>query len=352
MRYGIVLAPGPEVHEVAKAAEQLGFSSLFAYDTPPAIGGDAFVCLTRCAVATSRISLGTGVTSPRLRSVGAAACAFASLNAIAPGRLAMGIGTGNTARRTFGMPPVSADELDLFVEAFQQLVSGGEATYAESERRAPVRFLQQDGSINLKDPIQVLVAAAGPRALGVAGRRGDGLMAFSAVQAPMAQQLRSAFDAAGRAAGRDTSAAPFYTLSAVHVASDHAGRYDVEARDAVGHVVLSMLRFAIQNPAFSQMLPEPGRAAAGRLAEQYGWPGDDRSRSHQRLYQNYLGRIRLAERELVIPELVDALVVSGDAAACRDRLQSLEAAGVTDFVFQPVVDPIAEIRRFHDTVMR
>ena len=99
MRKGIVVTAHVGVEDLAVKAEELGFSSFWVYDTPM-LHGDPFMALALCAKATSRIRLGVGVTSPALRSVPAAANHFASLNALAPGRVICGIGTGNTARRT------------------------------------------------------------------------------------------------------------------------------------------------------------------------------------------------------------------------------------------------------------
>ena len=125
MRTGIVMTARPGVEELAARAEELGFASFWVYDTPM-VNGDPFVSLALCAKATDRIKLGIGVTSPALRSAPAAAAAVASLNAIAPGRVVCGVGTGNTARRTLGMLPTKMAELEEFTAAVRDLAAGGE----------------------------------------------------------------------------------------------------------------------------------------------------------------------------------------------------------------------------------
>ena len=112
MRTGIVMTAQSGVEDLAVRAEQLGFNSFWVYDTPM-VNGDPFISLALCAKATKRIKLGIGVTSPALRSAPAAAAAVASLNAIAPGRVICGTGTGNTARRTLGMLPTKMAELEV-----------------------------------------------------------------------------------------------------------------------------------------------------------------------------------------------------------------------------------------------
>ncbi|MFV8131370.1 LLM class flavin-dependent oxidoreductase [Streptomyces syringium] len=108
----------PGVEDLALRAEELGLHSFWVNDTPM-VHGDPFVALSLCAKATSRIRLGIGVTSPALLSAPAAASGLASLNALAPGRIICGVGTGNTARRTLGMRPATAARLENFTAALQ-----------------------------------------------------------------------------------------------------------------------------------------------------------------------------------------------------------------------------------------
>ncbi|WP_433509580.1 LLM class flavin-dependent oxidoreductase [Nonomuraea sp. CA-143628] len=131
------------------------------------VHGDPFVTLGLCAKATSRIRLGIGVTSPALRSAPAAASAFASLNALAPGRIICGIGTGNTARRTLGMRPTTTATMENFTAALQDLCAGGTIEYREGDRVRDVRFLHTGAHANTTDPIEFVVAALGPKAAAV-----------------------------------------------------------------------------------------------------------------------------------------------------------------------------------------
>jgi alkanesulfonate monooxygenase SsuD/methylene tetrahydromethanopterin reductase-like flavin-dependent oxidoreductase (luciferase family) len=171
MRTGIVMTAQPGVEDLALRAEQLGFSSFWVYDTPM-VNGDPFISLALCAKATRRIKLGLGVTSPALRSAPAAAAAVASLNAIAPGRVICGTGTGNTARRTLGMLPTKMAELEAFTAALQDLTAGRETEYGEGNRSRRVKFLHVGPYVNTEDRVEFVVAAFGLKAAAVAGRRG------------------------------------------------------------------------------------------------------------------------------------------------------------------------------------
>ena len=108
--------------------EQKGFSYFMPYDS---IGSDVYETLALCAVNTKTIKLGPGVTSPRCRIAPVTARAMATLNELAPGRCVLGIGTGNTARRAWGMPAAKLDEVRQDVEICRKMFKGEEALYVE-----------------------------------------------------------------------------------------------------------------------------------------------------------------------------------------------------------------------------
>ncbi|RZQ64484.1 LLM class flavin-dependent oxidoreductase [Amycolatopsis suaedae] len=341
MRTGIVVAAHPETPELAVRAEELGFSSFWVYDTPM-VHGDPFVALSSCARATSRIKLGIAVTSPALRSAPAAASGFASLNALAPGRIACGVGTGNTARRTLGMSPATTAELETFTAALQGLCAGRPVEYREGDRVSDVRFLHAGRQVNTADPIEFVVAALGPKAAAVAGRRDAGLVSFGLLDPAAWQALHAARGEAAATSRTGDS----YLITALHVLADGADPYGDAARDAVGHVVSSMLAFAADTPAAAAGLGAEERDAVRRLLDRRGTTATAPDR-YTRLYPNYLGRIAPEDRDLITPALMDALTLVGTADELRARVAALAEAGVDEIVIQPVVDPpreMAEIR--------
>jgi 5,10-methylenetetrahydromethanopterin reductase len=115
------------------------------------VHGDPFVALSLCAKATSRIKLGIGVTSPALRSAPAAASGFASLNALAPGRIICGIGTGNTARRTLGMPPTTAATLGC-ATVTSRFLEGRDRDPASGWWAVPCRQRHRSVRLRASDP--------------------------------------------------------------------------------------------------------------------------------------------------------------------------------------------------------
>ncbi|WP_059047051.1 LLM class flavin-dependent oxidoreductase [Streptomyces acidiscabies] len=341
MRAGVVVAAQAGVEELAVRAEELGLRSFWVNDTPM-VHGDPFVALALCAKATRRIRLGVGVTSPALRSAPASASAFASLNALAPGRIICGVGTGNTARRTLGMPPTTAAVLEDFTAALQELCAGRPTTYREGDRVREIRFLHAGQQVNTADAIEFAVAALhGPKAAAVAGRRGAGLISFGLLDPAGWHALH---EARSRAAHPTPDTPHAYAVTALHLLTDGEAPDSDAARDATGHLVLSLLDFAADTPAVADQLGPEVREVVRKLLDRRGTTATAPDR-YTKLYPGYLGRIAPQDRDLILPELMNMLALVGTRDDLRTRITALERAGVTDLLIQPVIDPPAEMAR-------
>jgi 5,10-methylenetetrahydromethanopterin reductase len=166
--------PGPRVVEYARLAESLGYQRIWLYDSP-LLYPDVWMTLARVADATRRIGLGPGVLVPSLRHVATQAAAIATLEAMAPGRVAVAIGTGFTGRRLLGKPPLAWRAVEEYLRGLRALLRGEEALV----EGARLRLLHPEGFAPprpLATPI--LVAANGPRGLEVARALGDGVLAL------------------------------------------------------------------------------------------------------------------------------------------------------------------------------
>ncbi|MFJ2827972.1 LLM class flavin-dependent oxidoreductase [Streptomyces sp. NPDC087263] len=347
MRAGVVVAAQPGVEDLAVRAEELGLHSFWVNDTPM-VHGDPFVALSLCAKATSRIRLGIGVTSPALRSAPATASALASLNALAPGRIICGVGTGNTARRTLGMRPTTAARLENFTVALQDLCAGRSTEYREGDRVRDIRFLHAGAHVNTTDPIEFVVAALlGPKAAAVAGRRGTGLISFGLLDPTAWHALhdtrRHAAQGAPRAPDSPTDS---YVVTSLHLLDEDEDPHGDAARDATGHLVLSLLAFAADTaadtPASAEQLGPEEREAVRRLLDRRGTTSTAQDR-HTKLYPNYLERIAPQDRDLVLPSLMNTLALVGTRDELLARIITLEKAGVDELLIQPVIDPPAEM---------
>jgi 5,10-methylenetetrahydromethanopterin reductase len=340
LRTGIVVAARPGVEELAVQAEKMGLSSFWVYDTPM-VHGDPFAALALCAKATSRIRLGIGVTSPALRSIPAAASGFAGLNALAPGRIICGVGTGNSARRTLGMPPSTGAELETFTASLQELCAGRSVSYREGDRVRDIRFLHAGPHQHTADPIEFVVAAQGLQAAAIAGRRGAGLLSYAILDPPAWRAFHSARREAAQAASTPVDG-DSYLMTSLHVLGEGEDPYGDAVRDATGHTVLSFLVFAADKPSFAQTLAPEQRQAVRRFLDRRGTTATAPDRHHM-LYTNYLARIDPADRDLILPALIDRMALVGTRDNLLARIATMQTAGIDEIVIQPVLDPPTEI---------
>src|SRR6266436_1352823 len=94
-RLGIAFSGGPnpaEIVECVKLAEALGYESAWVAEGH---GGDQFAVLAACATQTSRIMLGTSITSVFVRTVPTIAMAAATLDHLSAGRFILGVGSSH-----------------------------------------------------------------------------------------------------------------------------------------------------------------------------------------------------------------------------------------------------------------
>lgn len=193
----------------AQAAEQAGFQHVWASDHiqpwQDNEGHSMFPWLTLALVgnATSRISFGTGVTCPTYRYHPAVvAQAFASLAILYPGRVFLGVGTGERLNEqatttAFGKYTERHDRLVEAISLIRQLWSGSRISFAG-------RYFQTN-ALRLYDtpatPTPIFVAASGPKSATMAGQYGDGWIGQA--RDVTNRTLLAAFGAGARAAGRD-----------------------------------------------------------------------------------------------------------------------------------------------------
>ncbi|MSQ51935.1 MAG: LLM class flavin-dependent oxidoreductase [Betaproteobacteria bacterium] len=176
MQFGVFVPPVVDSSHLIKAAEDLGFYRAWMYDTPM-LNSELFVSLTAAVMRTSKIRIAPGVMIPGNRIAPVAASGLATLNALAPGRIDWGMGTGFTARRTLGQRPVKLSDLEEYVRVVRGLLGGETLEWEFEAKKRKIRFLDPDiGAINIKDPISLHMSAFGPKARETVAKLGAGLI--------------------------------------------------------------------------------------------------------------------------------------------------------------------------------
>src|SRR5262249_21630019 len=165
------------------------------------------------AQATTKLHLGLNVTNPGTREPTVTASAFATLQDISGGRMVIGIGRGDSARRTIGQQPVKVAEFERSVAAIRDLVNGRTAHWNDTE-------ITLDWAKGLP-PVPLYVAGYGPRVLAVAGRHADGVI-IQLADPDIVEWIVGQVRAAAEEAGRDPDAIKAMACAPAFVSDDRA----------------------------------------------------------------------------------------------------------------------------------
>ena len=172
MKISCGIVPSLDSVEQATLAEELGYDRAWLYDSP-AIYADIWVTMARIAEHTDRIGLGTAVLVPSLRSVIATASAIGTIEAMAPGRLAVGFGTGATARWTLGKDALTLKETGEFLRQLRGLLNG-EVVQVDGEA---VQMCQLPQFLPPRPiDVPILLSALGPKGQALTHEVADGIM--------------------------------------------------------------------------------------------------------------------------------------------------------------------------------
>ncbi|WP_182113215.1 MULTISPECIES: glucose-6-phosphate dehydrogenase (coenzyme-F420) [unclassified Actinotalea] len=179
---------GPrDLLDFAVLAEQSGFDSVFVSDHLQPwrhTGGHAPAALPllgALATSTERVVLGTSVLTPTFRYHPAVvAQAFATLGCLAPGRVVLGIGTGEAMNEApLGIEwPDGKERFARFKEAItlMRALWEGERVTVDGTYYRVDRATVYDRP---EQPVPLYVAASGPAATRLAGRVADGFITTS-----------------------------------------------------------------------------------------------------------------------------------------------------------------------------
>jgi 5,10-methylenetetrahydromethanopterin reductase len=301
------LPPSPAAVEYARLAEQLGYTRVWVYDSP-ALYGDVWIQLALIAQATERIGVGTGVAVPNTRHVVTTASAIATIEGLAPGRLACAFGTGFTARMAMGKKALSWDTTATYLRQLRALLRG-ETVEVDG---AMVRLIHPAGFVPDR-PIAtpILVGANGPKGLEVARELGDGVMCVGAPQA-----------------GFDWCA----LLCFGTVLDDGEPLSSPRVLDAAGPSYVMMYHGAYEAaPTAVDGLP---MGAEWRAQIEAAEPEGQR---HLAVHELHLVGVTERDRPFVeaAGDMIGAIGWTGDAAAIRAKVAAAGEAGATEIMYAP-----------------
>ena len=321
MRFGVCFAPDPPPRQwvdLGKRAEGSGFDYVWMWDSH-VLWQDVYPTFTLMATETERIRMGPLVTNPVTRDPTVTASVLATLDDLSGGRMVMGIGRGDSARRVIGKAPVTVERMEWAAQLIRDLVAGREVDYEGTPIQ--LKWARWD--------LPVWMAAYGPKALRAVGRVADGLVMQLADPFIIEWSLGYVRQGAEEA-GRDPDDIKVMSAAPTFVGDDLAA-----ARDQVrwfpalvsNHVVDLVNRYA------GDELPK-------ELTDYIA------ARDHYD-YQDH-GRRGAEHAQFVTDEIVDRFCVIGTLEQCKEKLRTLEELGVDQFTIYAVSveDPDAIIETY------
>jgi 5,10-methylenetetrahydromethanopterin reductase len=302
-------ATSPTTPDDIALAEHLGYDRAWCYDSP-AIYPDVWMTLALAADRTDRIGLGPAVLVPNLRHPMTNAAAIATLVGLAPGRVAVAIGSGFTGRFTLGQRPLRWADVQAYVEVVRALLRG-EAVEWEG---ALIQMLHPESHAPARPiDVPIFIGAEGPKGTAVAHAVGDGI--FSAVFP----------NADGR--GQPQALLRFGTV--LDPGELHT---DVRVIEAAGAAV-AVIYHGMYERDHASVDSLPGGAVWHEAID--ATPERER---HLAIHEGHL--IGPTERDRAAldaggAELIPTFTLSGTAAEVRARVEEFAAQGVTEIAYQP-----------------
>ena len=289
------------VLRAAEQADELGYDSFWV---PEAWGYEAFSLLTEIALHTKRIQIGTGIVNVFSRSPGLLAMHAATLDEISEGRFLLGLGTSGTKviEGFHGIPyqkPLT--RLRQTIKVIQTLIAGGRLSDAGADLWDFRHFKLEMTPV--RDRVPIYCACLNDKAIRLVGELADGWMPtfWPYQQYERGRSLLAEGAARSGRNGDDVVVAPFTTVIPMP---------DAEAsyRSARG-----MISFYIGGMGvyYHDLLSRMGFSENADLVRKL-----------------YTENKRQEAADAVSPEMLDALVIAGDPAFCRQRLNEWRDSGV------------------------
>ena len=314
MQFGVTFMLDPPVQRTvdwSRRAEEGGFDYIWAWDSH-VLWQEFYTTFTMIAANTSRVRMGPCVTNPATRDTTVSAAAMATLQEISGGRMDVGMGRGDSARRVIGKPPVTVANMEKATRFIKDLAEGREVDYEGT----PLQLKWSQGHT-----LPMWIAAYGPKALRACGRTADGLimqLADPYILEWSLQYIREGAEEAGRNFDdiRIQVAAPAYITDDIAKAREQVRWFPALVSN---HVVDLVNKYATGE--LPQALTDYIKAREGYDYAHHGRTGSENA-------------------EFVPDDVVDRFCVLGTVDQCIEKLRELESIGMTQFnIYSMQEDP-------------
>jgi 5,10-methylenetetrahydromethanopterin reductase len=263
------------------------------------------------------------------------------LNALAPGRIDAGVGTGFTGRRTMGLGPYKLADMGDYIRTMQEMWRGETVEIGIEGKRRKVRFLNPDTKlINIEDPIDVYISAMGPKARRLTAELGANWINIDINEEAAATTLRD-MESAWRAAGYDPAKKRKNIFAIGSVLRDGEAYDSPRVLAETGSFAAVALHNAMEVHMHGSLVADAGdpdpNSPIAKLVEEYRpvyesyQPADAR---YLTLHRGHMMFLRPEEERFITGDLIKATTVTGRPEELRDRIRQLKDMGYDEVTVQ------------------
>ncbi len=274
-------------------------------------GGDQFAVLSACATQTTRIKLGTDITSVFVRTVPTLAMAAMTVDQLSGGRFMLGVGSSHKVQVgpehgvTYTKPLTRVRET---VDAVRQLVATGNLNYQGETFQIEQFELWFEPH---RRHIPIYIAAVFPKMTALCGEMADGIILTRSTLETAAKARVHIAEGAARS-GRQLQDIEVTTLLPTAVADTLA-----EARDQIRP---GLALYAGFFPRYNQLVADHGFGGEAEAIASAWRSGDQR-----------------AAIAAVSDDMIDATSIAGPPEYCREKLEAYRQSGID----LPIISPFA-----------
>jgi 5,10-methylenetetrahydromethanopterin reductase len=300
--------PVAQMRDYVRLCEALGYDNVWIGDSQN-IWRESSTVMGAAAVGTEKVVFGTGVTNAITRHPSLLASTWATMAEFTNGRVALGIGTGDSSLRTMGLKPQKLAELERSVTDLRTLFRGEKVVEASSGAEYHLNYVTRPLNI------PIYIAASAPKILQLSGRIADGVIVLVGTAPHFIEAALETIEAGAKQSGRNLKDLHIVLWTPTAIGDDRT-----EARDLVrAHVS----RVAIR-PLPAKVEPALEKAI-------------DRIRDSYNYYEHM--DTEASHADLVPDELVDLFALAGTRDECAQRLKEIESLGIDQVSIVPFVRP-------------
>lgn len=319
----------------AVAAESLRFDRIGIWDSP-ALYREPWVVLAAVAAATKTTPLGPNVTNPLTRHPLVTASAAASIDELAPNRVYLAFGTGDSGVYNLGLKRARLGDLERYIAAVRALLEQGRTDF--------------DGQTSIltwaRRRIPVYVSAHGEASLRLAARVADGIIVGLGVSDDVVWKVQEVVASEARAARRDPQDIDVWHVPAsIHVDPDPQG-----ALGRMAWIIGAPAHHLARGSMVGKFVPARFQDGVRRVGEAYNLATHGAATPEQQ--RSY---VEAAKRSGVFEYLVERFLVVGteaDVAARLRHLDSIGAGSISHGVAVGGMSQVAALAKARDSLWR